>query len=477
MFKKSISRRIVLYAFAIVTTSVIAVTALIWAGIYKINGEITETGKKLGEYSASEAKQALKDNTYSNLYYLAKLMASGADMGLTPDMLGDMLSGLTIGETGYAFFVDGLGNATVYSGSSGLQPERNLFEGSFYPLETAQRIINGESGIEQIVLDGKEKYIAYHPLSNNEGSFAFVADAHEVSAPSNLIENNINKQTNTAVDSINETAFLFSLFVVLIHLVIIAATMLFSSRLAKTVVKPIQKLIEDAVIIEKGNLDYTLEAKTDDELKILAESFNSMIASIKSATAEKERADERAQAAGYSQRILQFILDSLPVAVGIISVKNFEQLYKNGALAELFMLDSADETTEFDMFLHMPAIQPDGRETRGLFIEMNRHGRTVEELQFVKQNGDIFFARITASIIYYMGQPATLTTIENITAEKEYKQMLDFAPFGAHFWDERMNIADCNQTEIDIFRVGSKQEYIKRFYELMPEIQPNGQES
>ena len=57
------------------------------------------------------------------------------------------------------------------------------------------------------------------------------------------------------------------------------------------------------------------------------------------------------------------------------------------------------------------------------------------------------------------------------------KLMLDSAPFAAHFWDEELNIIDCNQAAVKMFNQSSKQEYIEKYFELTPEFQPDGMRS
>ena len=57
------------------------------------------------------------------------------------------------------------------------------------------------------------------------------------------------------------------------------------------------------------------------------------------------------------------------------------------------------------------------------------------------------------------------------------KLMLDSAPFAAHFWDEDLNIIDCNQAAVNMFNMSGKKEYIERYFELTPEFQPDGKRS
>jgi len=52
--------------------------------------------------------------------------------------------------------------------------------------------------------------------------------------------------------------------------------------------------------------------------------------------------------------------------------------------------------------------------------------------------------------------------------------MLDAVPLCTDFWDKDFNIIDCNQEALKLFDLPNKKEYIKRFYELSPEYQPDG---
>ncbi|MCL2813269.1 MAG: ATP-binding protein [Oscillospiraceae bacterium] len=55
--------------------------------------------------------------------------------------------------------------------------------------------------------------------------------------------------------------------------------------------------------------------------------------------------------------------------------------------------------------------------------------------------------------------------------------ILDSTPLVAQFWDENLKVIECNQAAVKMFNLSNKQEYIDRYLELMPEFQPNGQQS
>jgi len=59
-------------------------------------------------------------------------------------------------------------------------------------------------------------------------------------------------------------------------------------------------------------------------------------------------------------------------------------------------------------------------------------------------------------------------------AEGRTQIMFDSAPLGMTFWDEGLNIIDCNNEVVRLFELSGKQEFLDRFYEFSPEYQPDG---
>ena len=59
-------------------------------------------------------------------------------------------------------------------------------------------------------------------------------------------------------------------------------------------------------------------------------------------------------------------------------------------------------------------------------------------------------------------------------SDERMRLMLDTTPLCAHIWDENANIIDCNQAAVNMFGLPNKEEYIKRYFELIPEFQPDG---
>jgi PAS domain S-box-containing protein len=59
-------------------------------------------------------------------------------------------------------------------------------------------------------------------------------------------------------------------------------------------------------------------------------------------------------------------------------------------------------------------------------------------------------------------------------AHKRAKGMLDTTPFGCKMWDKDLHIFDCNKAAVKLFGLKDEQEYMDRYFEMLPEHQPDG---
>ena len=68
-------------------------------------------------------------------------------------------------------------------------------------------------------------------------------------------------------------------------------------------------------------------------------------------------------------------------------------------------------------------------------------------------------------------------SLSEIKSEKKIsaKLMLDTTPLFCHLWDKDFNLIDCNEAAMSFFGFSNKQEYIKRYFDLSPDRQSNGQ--
>ncbi len=59
-------------------------------------------------------------------------------------------------------------------------------------------------------------------------------------------------------------------------------------------------------------------------------------------------------------------------------------------------------------------------------------------------------------------------------AEERARLMLDSCPLAADVWNDKMEIIDCNEAAVKLFKCSSKQEYCENFFMLSAYIQPSG---
>ena len=112
------------------------------------------------------------------------------------------------------------------------------------------------------------------------------------------------------------------------------------------------------------------------------------------------------------------------------------------------------------------------------------------EFEFTKVDGTVVPIMKSVTKTHYNGRPALLESFTDISYVKDSEDrkrilelnertqiILDSTPLVAQFWDENLNVIECNQAAVKMFNLSSKQEYIDRYFELAPEFQPDGQKS
>ena len=62
-------------------------------------------------------------------------------------------------------------------------------------------------------------------------------------------------------------------------------------------------------------------------------------------------------------------------------------------------------------------------------------------------------------------------------AESRAKLMLDTSPLCCQLWDKGFTNIDCNEAAVRLYGFKDKQEYLDRFFETLPEVQPDGKRS
>jgi len=368
-------------------------------------------------------------------YDAERRIAGVVGMGMFLNVLKDAIVRTEIGETGYAFMVNEKGEMIVSDNikkdwNGRLIRETILDSGSF-PQETALKVISGEKGIDHVVMDGRERLIAYHGLKTVPWSLVIIIDAEEIIAPAFILENNIINLKESTLKIFDQDILWIAVIAGIILIFVITGVMSLTGRLTTDITEPIEQLTIDAARIGAGDLNHVLKAGTGDELEVLVASFNAMIAGIKRITAENERLEiasaEKTREAKIIQEAnqnLQTILDMLPVGVRIMSMEDDTVLYANKASLAAFNCTSVEQVLGHKGAEFAPVTQPDGRETADVVAESFQKESTTMEMQCLKLSGEPFTARIHAITTNFKGVRSSLAVIEDTTAEKEYQEKL-----------------------------------------------------
>ncbi|MCM1156409.1 MAG: SpoIIE family protein phosphatase [Roseburia sp.] len=238
----------------------------------------------------------------SKAVYLNGEIVAVAGVGSYLDTVHEAVLETVIGDNGYAFLVNHKGQIIVSGAETGETAVGgsnclDLRESTNKELAWAvEDMLDGQSGLAQITLDGRGVYLAYAPLKGLNWSFVTVMDVAEVVEPARqsqqLILSLAQDVSAQQEEAIRRMFFWFVLIVLFTAVLISAGSVLFAGRLTK----PISRLTEEVARMGEGNLDREIHIASKDEVEKLSDAFNNMrkqlktyIQNLATATAEKER--------------------------------------------------------------------------------------------------------------------------------------------------------------------------------------------
>jgi diguanylate cyclase (GGDEF)-like protein/PAS domain S-box-containing protein len=176
------------------------------------------------------------------------------------------------------------------------------------------------------------------------------------------------------------------------------------------------------------------------------------------------------------------------------TVLSCNQVFFNFFAAERLQENSPAD----DFYAFMPRFQPDGRISQTFFnnhivdaFEQKLNDRLPEfPWLFKRADGLHFHAGVTLSkhneldkdfvMCRIMASFADQAQAFNEFREREKQRfsiVLDTAPVKCTFWDEERKPVICNQSAADLFGLSNPQEFLDRFNELSPPLQPCGAKS
>ena len=211
--------------------------------------------------------------------------------------------------------------------------------------------------------------------------------------------------------------------------------------------------------------------------RYMVASYTSDLRHIKATMAQVAEAEER----------FQLMLNAAPISVCLYD-KNRKPIECNDMAPKMLGLHTQEQFLEgFSVF--MPKCQPDGQDSfeqmYSLIDEALREGRSESVFHLVRADGGEIVVQSTFVRVRYRGELSVIEYMSDLTeiraaakAEREAYKMtqlvLNAAPFVIDVFDEELNLIETSGQSAELFGVKSKEEYIQRFYDLSPELQPCG---
>ncbi len=194
----------------------------------------------------------------------------------------------------------------------------------------------------------------------------------------------------------------------------------------------------------------------------------------------KARADDRAR----------IMFEVLPLSTNLIDTEG-HVLDCNQETLNLFGVEKKDDYL-LHFFRFSPEKQPNGLRSRELAAEYIRmafdQGRCRFEWLHQNAAGDPIPCEVTLIRVELDGVPLVSGNVHDLRelkaaaeklreADERTQIMLDATPLCCCLIDKKLRIIDCNEEAVNLFGLSDKSEFIRRFFELMPESQPSGASS
>jgi len=165
-------------------------------------------------------------------------------------VIKDIINDEKFGNNGYAYMFDSSGAIVAHP------TEKNFMNISNKDLkEIIRRMNNGEEGTEDYSYNGEKKLVSFKPVKSIEWSIGMSANYYEMTKSVEILKR-------------------FDLISSIIIIIFIAVLLYF---LTNACVKPVNKLKEYMEVAAKGDLTVQSDIKSNDEIGVLSNSFNTLI--------------------------------------------------------------------------------------------------------------------------------------------------------------------------------------------------------
>ncbi len=257
------------------------------------NGTLTEAGVYWTEPVQDGSGRGISMICAAPVIVDGEIVGVAGSGGLLVEF-ADLVKSSTIGSTGFSVMISRNTSKVIINPNitdktaveSEIKIETDLMNsknGDLADLAKKIRSHTDENIVQTLTVDGKEYYLAYSDLSNNDWTMATLIQTSDKLIMESYT--NLNNQ-------------IFNAFIIFFVLIagMIAVTFIVSGKFSVSFTKPILSLKNGVDEIGAGNLDHVLDIKTGDEIEDLGHAFNTMaqnleeyIENLSKVTAEKER--------------------------------------------------------------------------------------------------------------------------------------------------------------------------------------------
>ena len=211
------------------------------------------------------------------------------------------LDDTSVGENGFSFVMNKNGEIIFASRESNdLRSNENKYDvrtnSETTLAKAAKKMVDGESGILPVMVDGEEYLVAFAPMKSIGWSFATLTPRRDIVKAAEDSRNYFLSQVEGVSSRLQEKIFLVTIIAALFVAGLMYAFFRASKKASAIFVKPIHNLSDSVREISSGNFDKKIEVHTGDEIEHLAICFNAMTSELKNymanltkITAEKER--------------------------------------------------------------------------------------------------------------------------------------------------------------------------------------------
>lgn len=312
------------------------------------------------------------------------------------------LDSISVGETGFAFYVDSRGGLLPNQGSATIATAIGEDEDGTGIRRIIDEMRAGRTGSERMMLNGRDAFVSYAPLEGPGGSMGLVAWVDEMTAGADNVAAAIEREGDRTM---------MAALVVLI-LLFVGGTGVAGYLNRRWFIEPIEALAAGTQAVAAGDLTTTIPVRSRDELGQLADSFNQMTAEL--ARSRQELEERQAQFRGIFENTGDGVIINDP-ETGRVVEANPAACAMHGYTREEFIgLDPS-------AFVH-----PDYMDVFGDYLRSFRTGEDFRATAMdIRKDGTSFHVEVAGSRIEFGGKTHLVAIVRDVTERVRAYELLE----------------------------------------------------